>query len=74
MLGGGARQCHVRGMDDPTNRPLAEWLDDIAESEAELANGDIVPAEPVLQRLRESIAQLEAKFSGNQPRAATPRH
>jgi len=60
-------------MDDPTNRPLAKWLDDIAESEAELTAGETVPAELVLRRLRESIAELEAKLAGDQPRAATPR-
>jgi len=61
-------------MTDPTNRRPADWLDDIAESEAQLAAGDIVPAEPVLQRLRESIAQLEAKLAGNPSRTAAPRH
>ena len=60
-------------MADPTNRPPADWLDDIAESEAQLAAGDIVPAEPVLRRLRDSIAQLEAKLAGNLPRVAAPR-
>ncbi len=60
-------------MSNPTDRPPAEWLDDIAESEAQLAAGDIVPAEPVLQRLRDTIAQLEAKLADNLPRVATPR-
>jgi hypothetical protein len=48
-------------MTDPTKRPPADWLPDIAESEAELAAGDTIPAETVVQSLRDSIARLEAK-------------
>jgi hypothetical protein len=44
----------------------AGWLEALAESEAELAAGLTVPAEVVHQRIRESIARIEAK------RAATP--
>jgi hypothetical protein len=60
-------------MTDPTQRSPAEWLDDIAESEAQLAAGEVVPAEPVLNRLRETISQLEAKRAGKRPRPAAPR-
>jgi hypothetical protein len=44
----------------------AGWLEALAESEAELAAGLTVPAEVVHQRIRESIARIEAK------RAAIP--
>ena len=50
-------------MDDsaiPT-MPPDEWLDALARSEAELASGQIVPGELVHQKLRESIARIEAK-------------
>jgi len=41
--------------------PPADWLDDIAESEVQLAAGQIVPIEPVLERIRAGIARMEAK-------------
>ena len=50
-------------MDDTPTRArsaLAEWLDAIAEGEADLAAGRIVPGEQVMRELRESLARLEA--------------
>jgi hypothetical protein len=39
----------------------AEWLDIIAESEADFAARRIVPGEEVMRDLREGLARLEAK-------------
>ena len=49
-------------MDDTAHRAEAPagWLEALAESEAELAAGQTVPAEAVQQRLRDAIARLEA--------------
>lgn len=38
----------------------AEWLEALAESEADLASGRIVPGEQVMRGLNESLARLEA--------------
>jgi hypothetical protein len=59
-------------MKDPTNHTLADWSDDITENEAQLAAGDLVPGGPVVQRLRESIAELEAKLGGGTLRGIVP--
>lgn len=50
-------------MDDIPTRSQsapAEWLEAIAEAEADLAAGRIVPGEQILRGLRESLARLEA--------------
>jgi hypothetical protein len=47
-------------MDDDKNPAPAGWLESLAISEAQLAQGKIVPAEPIFQRLRDSIERLEA--------------
>jgi hypothetical protein len=62
-------------MDDPTppNLAPAEWLEALAESEAQLAAGQTVPAEIVRQGLRASIARLEAKLTTDRRRGATAR-
>jgi hypothetical protein len=39
----------------------AEWLEALAEAEADVAAGRVVPAALVLQELRASLAQLQAK-------------
>jgi hypothetical protein len=39
----------------------AEWLDALAESEAQLAAGQTVSGEAVRDKLREAIARLEAR-------------
>lgn len=49
-------------MSNETNHtPPVSWLDDIAESEAQVAAGQVVPLEPVLERIRGSIARMEAR-------------
>ncbi len=45
-----------------------DWLEAMAESEADLAAGRTVPAEVVHQRIRDCIARIEAR------RAADPKH
>lgn len=39
----------------------AEWIEALAESEADIAAGRIVPLEPVLARMQESIDRMEAR-------------
>lgn len=51
--------------DDTTSSPVpAEWLDAMAESDAQLAAGQTVPLEPLLDELRRTAEQLEAKLVG----------
>jgi predicted transcriptional regulator len=38
----------------------AGWLEAIAEGEADLAAGRIVPGDEIMRELRESLARLEA--------------
>ncbi len=60
--------------DDTTSRPLpAGWLDAMDESDAQLAAGQTVPLEPLLDELRQAAAQLEAKLAG-QPEHTALRH
>ena len=47
------------------------WLDALEPSEAQLAAGQTVPAEPIMQRLRDSIAELERK-AADRPRRTAP--
>ena len=50
-------------MDDTPTRGRsapAEWLEAIAEGEADLAAGRIVPGEQVMRELREALARMEA--------------
>ena len=39
----------------------AWWLESLAQSHAEVEAGKTVPSEPVLDRLRESIARMQAR-------------
>ena len=60
--------------DDTTPRPApAGWLDALDESDAQLAAGQTVLLEPLLDELRQAAAQLEAKLAG-QPEHTTARH
>ena len=60
--------------DDTTLRLLpAGWLDAMDESDAQLAAGQTVPLEPLLDELRQAAAQLEAKLAGL-PEHTTARH
>ena len=55
--------------DDTTTRPIpAGWLEAMDESDAQLAAGQTVPLEPLLDELRQAAARLEAKL------AARPEH
>ena len=60
-------------MSDPTNRRPTDWLADLEISEAQLEAGQTVPIEPVLQRLRDSIARLEAKPADKAPKETSPK-
>lgn len=40
------------------------WVESLERSEAQLARGETVPLEPVLDRLRATIARMEAKRGG----------
>jgi hypothetical protein len=50
-------------MDDTPHRPEApaEWLEALARSDAQRAAGQTVPAEAVHQRIRDTIARIEAR-------------
>ena len=52
---------------------LAELLDDLAASEAELAAGQHVSGEEILDELRESVARLEARRAAAAKSAARDR-
>jgi hypothetical protein len=54
-------------MDTTKRHAPAGWLESLEISEAELAAGKTVPAEPIFRRLQESIEQLE------KAQAPTPR-
>jgi len=56
---------HYFYMTDPTKRPISEWEADIAISMAQIDIGDVVSPEPVLQRIRDTIARLEANHIDN---------
>ncbi len=49
----------------------AEWLDAIAEGEADLAAGRIVPGDEIMRELRENIARLEAQADEPLPSEAS---
>ena len=57
----------------PATAP-AEWLDALAESEADLAAGRIVPGHAVMRDLRDGLARLEVKAAAKKTtRQDTPR-
>ncbi len=47
-----------------TRAAPAGWLEALERSEAQLARGETVPLEPVLERLRATIARMDAKRAG----------
>lgn len=56
--------------DDTPLRPVPDgWLEAMAESDAELAAGQTVPLEPLLDELRRTAEQLEAKLAIRPERA-----
>jgi hypothetical protein len=65
--------CAYRLPMNKTRAPAAaptEWLEVIAESEADIAADRIVPGEVVLQMLRDSLARLEARTAAKSARKA----
>lgn len=48
--------------------PPTGWIEALAESDADLTAGRIVPGEVVLQDLRDGLARLEAKAAAKRPR------
>ena len=50
-----------------------DWLEALAESEADLAAGRIVSGELVLRELRDSLARLESSHAAEAGKAAEPR-
>ena len=62
-------------MDDNPTPAIAPagWLEALAESEAQLAAGQIVSGEEVMRELDECIARLEAKRTAAAHRRATRR-
>lgn len=55
-------------MDDSPIAAPADWLEALAESDADLAAGRIVPGEVVLRDLQDSLARLEAKAAARKAR------
>jgi hypothetical protein len=49
---------------DPTSLTLDDWIADLDASDAEIEEGQVVPLAPVLDRLRASIARMEARQAG----------
>lgn len=47
-----------------TRNPPSGWLESLERSEAQLARGETVPLEPVLDLMRASIARMDAKRDG----------
>ena len=45
----------------------AEWLEALAEAEADVVAGRVVPAALVLQELQDSLTQLHAKAAPGKP-------
>ncbi|MGA9865873.1 MAG: hypothetical protein WBQ75_05455 [Acetobacteraceae bacterium] len=55
-------------------QPPREWLEALARGEADLAAGRTVPGEPIMKRLRQTIAEMEtAKVKIASPIKATRR-
>jgi hypothetical protein len=52
-----ASQCHPIGM----SKISSAWLESLARSKAQIEAGQTVPLEPVLERLRASIARMDAR-------------
>ena len=69
------RQYHIKPMTDrdPTKLTLDDWIADLEISEAQHDRGETVPMASVMQRLRDSIEQLEARQLAGTRRTAMPR-
>ncbi len=60
-------------MDDNLPTAPTEWLEALAESDADVAAGRIVRGEVVLRDLKDSLARLEAKAAAGPTRKETRR-
>ena len=67
---GPASPAIIAPMDEIPSLPVAPkgWLEALAESDADLAAGRIVPGEVVLRDLKDSLARLEAKAADRSAR------
>ncbi len=62
---------YMNHMDAMTPKMPPDWLvDSLARSEAQIAAGETAPLEPVLERLRASIARMKANPSPKPVRKA----
>ena len=60
-------------MDDTPHRDAeapAAWLEALARGEAQIASGQTVPLEPVLDRLRARIARMKENTKRVEPKTA----
>jgi len=58
-------------MDGIVEKKPPDWvIDSLERSEAQIAKGETVPLEPVLDRLRASIARMKTKGSVPAPKSA----
>jgi hypothetical protein len=67
------REPIISRMDDTPTPAPAEWLEVLAESEAQLAVGKTVPGAEVMRGLRDGIARLEDKQVAASGRKAAAR-
>jgi len=66
------RSAYGLWMDAIAEKPVPQWLhDSLDRSEAQIAAGQTVPLDPVLDRLRASIARMKGRPS--EPRLKTTR-
>lgn len=59
-------------LDDTPRPPPAGWLEVLERSEADLAAGRTVPGEVVIERLRRTIAEMEAEQHAAGPAEVAP--
>jgi hypothetical protein len=61
-------------MQDTLTPAPQDWLDALAESDADLAAGRVVPATLVLRDLQDSLQRMQAKASRASAKAAASQH
>jgi len=63
--------AYYPGMDAVANKTPPTWIvESLERSEAQIAAGQTVPLEPVLDRLRASIARMKAAQAPPEPKTA----
>ena len=67
------RPAYRAAMADPQGPPLQDWLDALDRAEADVAAGRVVPGDAVMQRLRQTLIDMERQVGGDLPRAAVRR-